>query len=182
MASSATAVRVGVTGKIWVAPQGTAVPTATSTVLASGYNEIGYATDGGVTLGVGTDTTDIRAWQNGDLVRRVQTSVTFTVQFAMLETNEFSLKTFFNNYTHGAGVTDGQVTMNGNQAFRGAVVIDVIDGTSLLRFVFPDAQVTDRGDVSIVNGDAISWDVTLSGYPDTSGNSGYVYVASDAAS
>ena len=46
MASSSTAVRVGVTGKIWVAPQATAVPTATSTVLASGFNEIGYATDG----------------------------------------------------------------------------------------------------------------------------------------
>jgi len=182
MALTATAVRVGVTGKIWVAPQGTAVPTATSGVLASGYNELGYATDDGVTLTVDNDTTDIRGWQNGDLLRRVQSSVTFSVQFVMAETNEYTLKTYFNNYTHGAGVTDGVVTMNGSQPFRGAVVLDVVDGTNLIRVTFPDAQVTDRGDISIVNGDAITYDVTLSGYPDASGNAGYLYVASDAAS
>jgi len=182
MALTAGAVRVGVTGRVWVAPQGTAVPTATSGTLASGYNDIGYASDDGVTISVENETTDIRAWQNGDLLRRVQQSVTFSVQFVMVETNEYSLKTYFNNYTHGAGVTDGIVTMNGSQPFRGAVVLDVVDGTNLLRFTFPDAQVTDRGDISIVNGDAITYDVTMSGYPDSSGNAGYLYVASDAAS
>lgn len=181
MASNASAVRVGVTGKIWAAAQGTAVPTATSGALTS-FNELGYATDDGVTITAENETTDVRAWQNGDLLRRVQTSATFSLQFIMAETNEHTLKVYFNNYTHGAGVTDGIVTMNASQPFRGAIVVDVVDGTSLLRYVFPDAQVTARGDISIVNGDAITYDVTLSGYPDTSGNAGYVYIATDAAS
>jgi hypothetical protein len=182
MALTAGAVRVGVTGRIYVAPQGTAIPTATSGVLASGFNDMGYAKDDGITISVENDTTDIRAWQNGDLVRRVQSSVTFSIQFVMIETNEYSLKTYFNNYTHGAGVLDGSVTMNGSQPFRGAVVLDVIDGTNLIRVAFPDAQVTDRGDITIVNGDALAYDVTMAGYPDSAGNAGYIYVASDAAS
>lgn len=183
MALTATAVRVGVTGRVYYAPQGTAVPTATSGSLATGgWNDVGYASDDGLTLTTDTETSDIRGWQNGDLLRRVQTSVTFALNFRMVETNEASLKLFFNNYTHGAGATDGVVTMNGAQAYRGAFVVDVIDGTSLLRFVFPDGQVTDRGDVSIVSGDAIGWEVTVAGYPDASGNAGYLYVASDAAS
>lgn len=182
MALNATAVRVGVTGRVWFAPQGTAVPTATSGVLASGFNEVGYVMDDGITVTVDNDSTDIRAWQNGDLLRTVQSSVTFSVQFIMGETNEFSLQLFFNNYTHGAGVVDGSVTWNGSQPYRGAFVIDVVDGTNLIRIVLPDAQVSDRGDISIVNGDAFTYDVTLRGYPDTSGNAGYMYIASSAAS
>lgn len=181
MALTSTAVRVGVTGRIYYAPQGTAVPTGTSQALAL-YNDVGYATDAGVTISPSTDSTDIRAWQNGDLVRRVQTSATFSVQFVMLETNENSLKLYFNNYTHGATVTDGNITMNGSQPYRGAFVIDVVDSTNLMRIVFPDGQVTDRGDIAIVNGDAMTYDVTITGYPDATGNSGYVYYATDAAS
>jgi len=183
MALTASATRVGVTGRIWYSPQGTVVPTTTSASLATGgWVDVGYATDDGLTVTVDNSSADIRAWQNGDLLRRVQESVTFSVQFVMAETNEHSLKLYFNNYTHGAGVTDGSVTMNGLQPYRGAFVIDVIDGTNLMRFVFPDGQVTDRGDISIVSGDAITYDVTIAGYPDSAGNPGYIYLATDVAS
>jgi len=182
MALTATAVRVGVTGRVYFAPQGTAIPTATSGVLASGFNDVGYITDSGITVSTATDTNDIRAWQNGDLLRTVQKSATFSVKFAMAETNEYSLLLFYNNYTHGAGVVDGSVTWNGAQPYRGAFVLDVIDGTNLIRITMPDAQVSDRSDVSIVNGDAFVYEVSIRGYPDTAGNAGYMYIASAAAS
>lgn len=181
MALNASAALVGLTGRVWYAPQGTTVPTATSGAL-TGFNDVGYATDDGLTLTTDTATTDLRAWQNGDLLRRVQTSVTFSLNFRMAETNEQSLKLYFNNYTHGAAAVDGVVTLNGAVPYRGAFVVDVIDGTNLLRLVFPDAQVSDHGDISVVSGDLLSYEVTVSGYPDASGNSGYLYVASGAAS
>jgi hypothetical protein len=181
MALNAQAARVGVTGKIWYAPQGTAVPTATSGAL-TGFNEVGYASDGGVTLSINTDTADLRGWQNGDLLRRVQRSVTFSIQFAMAETNEKSLELYFNNYVHGAGAADGVVTLNGNQPYRGAFVLDVVDGVHLMRLVFPDGQVSDRGDTPITSGDLIVYDTTIAGYPDALGNAGYLYISSIAAS
>ena len=181
MPLAASAVRAGLTGSILYAPPGTTLPTATSTALA-GFVDVGYATDDGVTVTVDTQTADIRGWQNGDLLRRIQQSVTFSVHFIMAETNENSLKLFFNNYTHGAGVVDGTVTWNGGVPSRGPVVIDVLDSTNLMRIVMPDAQVTDRGDISIVSGDIIKYEVTMAGYPDATGNSGYMYVSSAAAS
>lgn len=181
MALNAQAVRVGVTGKIWFAAQNTAVPTTTSGAL-TGFNEVGYATDAGVTLSIDNDTADIRGWQNGDLLRRVQRSVTFSVQFVMAETNEQSLLLYYNNYVHGAGAVDGTVTFNSNQPYRGAFVIDVVDSPYLMRVVFPDGQVTDRGDTNITSGDLIGYDTTISGYPDASGNAGYMYVATIGAS
>jgi hypothetical protein len=61
-------------------------------------------------------------------------------------------------------------------------VIDVVDGTNLVRYVFPDAQVTEWGDISIVNADAISYEITVTGYADSAGNGHYTYVESIAAS
>jgi hypothetical protein len=181
MALQATAVRVGVTGKIWFAPQGTAVPAATSGAL-TGFNEVGYATDAGVTLTINNDTADIRAWQNGDLLRRVQKSVTFSVKFVMAETNEQSLLLYYNNYAHGAAAADGVVTFNSNQPYRGAFVLDIVDSPYLMRVVFPDGQVTDRGDTAITSGDLIGYDTTVAGYPDAAGNAGYMYLATIGAS
>lgn len=181
MALNAQAARVGVTGKIWFAPQATAVPTATSGAL-TGFTEVGYATDAGVKLSINNETADIRGWQNGDLLRRVQKSVTFSVQFVMAETNEASMLLYYNNYSHGAGAVDGTVTFNSNQPYRGAFVLDVVDGTYLIRIVFPDGQVTDRGDTAITSGDLMGWDTTIAGYPDTSGNAGYMYLSTIGAS
>jgi hypothetical protein len=72
--------------------------------------------------------------------------------------------------------------MNGSQPFRGAVVLDIIDGTNLIRVAFPDAQVTDRGDISIVNGDASPTTSRWPATPTRPGTPAIIYVASDAAS
>lgn len=182
MALNSAAVAVGVTGSVYVAPVGTTVPTSTSAGLAAGFVDVGYISEDGVTEGNANDTNDIVAWQNGDIVRRVQTSYDFTVAFTMIETNEASLALFYGNFTHGPGVTDGIVQVTGVQSGRIAVVINVIDGTRLIRTVLPSAQITERGDVSHVNGDAISYPVTITAYPDANGVKAYKYIASDAAS
>lgn len=182
MALDATAVRVGVTGRVYFAPPGTTVPTSVTGSLNAAFKDVGYATDAGVTFGVSVDSNDIKAWQGGVTVRRVQTGVTYTLAFTMLETNENTLELFFNNFTHGAGAADGTVDLNSDQPYRGAFVVDVVDDDQLLRYVVPDGQVSDRGDVSIVNGDAISYSVTVTAYPDANGSAGKVYTEATAAS
>jgi len=182
MAQNAQAVRVGVTGAIYTAPLNTTVPTDVSSALNAAFREVGYATEDGVTLGVETESTDIKAWQNGLTVRRVQTSKDFTLAFSMMETNAASLEVFFNNYTHGPGGASGSVTLNGDQPYRGAWVVDVVDDTDLIRIVIPDGQVTETGEVSIVNGDAMTFPVTITGYPDSGGDAGTIYFDTEAAS
>lgn len=182
MGNAATATRVGVTGAVSYAPTGTTAPTTAIGTLASAFNDVGFVTDAGITLAYNTSTADIRAWQGNALVRRTLTQFDCTAKFSMLETNERSLLLYYGNYTHGAAAASGVAGANGSSPFRGVFVIDVVDGTSLVRYVFPDAQVTDWGDISITNADAISYEITITGYADSAGNGHYTYVESIAAS
>ena len=176
MATTASSVLVGVTGSVYMAPTGTALPTTTGASLNAAFVEVGYISEAGVITSTSTSTNDIKAWQNGDVVRRVQTQHDYTVKFTMLESNPNSLELYYNDYTSG----DVQVT--GTQGFRGCFVINVVDGTDLVRIVLPDAQVTERGDVAYVNGDAASYEVTLTSYPDGSSVKAYLYFTTDGAS
>jgi hypothetical protein len=182
MANSANNVRVGVTGAVYFAPASTAVPTSVSTALNAAFEDVGYISEDGVTESTATDTNDIRAWQNGDIVRRVQTSHDYSVAFTMIETKAKSLELFYGNFTAGPGGASGVVEVNGEQPYRGAFVLHVIDDTDLIRVVIPDGQVTERGDVQRVNGDATSYPVTITAYPDANGVKAFIYYETDAAS
>lgn len=182
MVATAANVQVGVTGTVNVAPTGTAVPTSTSGALNTAFYDVGYISEDGVTETTGTSTSQIKAWQNGAIVRTVQTEHNYQLKFTMIETNEKSLEVYYGNYTHGAGAADGSVQVTGTQGYRGAWVVHVIDGTDLRRIVIPDGQVTERDDVSYVNGDATAYGVTIDCYPDTSGVKAYHYFAGDGAS
>ena len=174
-------VRVGVTGAVYVAPSATALPTSTAASLNAAFTDVGYIGEDGVTTSTGTDTSEIKAWQNGDVVRRVQTSHDFTVQFAMIETNAKSLELYYGNYTSG-GAGSGSVQVTGTQPYRGSFVVHVVDDTDLIRIVIPDGQVSERGDVSYVNENAVSLDVTITCYPDASGVKAYLYFETAGAS
>jgi hypothetical protein len=50
-----------------------------------------------------------------------------------------------------------------------------VDGDVDIRIVIPDGQVTERGDVTYANGEAIGYDVTVTAYPDDSGVKAYIY-------
>lgn len=182
MPTTAANVKVAVTGSVYTAPTGTALPTSVSAALNTAFSDLGYISEDGVVLSTATDQTDIKAWQNGDTVRSIQTSHDFTVAFTMIETNELTLAVFFNAFTHGAGAASGTALIKGNTPYRGEFVINVVDGTDLFRLVLPDAQVTSREDITLANGEAIGYGVTLTAYPDASGNKGYLYVETVAAS
>jgi hypothetical protein len=182
VATTAANVQVGVTGHVYTAPLGTALPVTPTATLNAAFQEVGYINEDGLVTSTSTDQNDIKAWQNGDIVRRVQTSHDFTIQFTMLETNEKVLEVYYGNFTHGALGAPGVATVRGEQGYRAAWVFDVIDGSEEIRIVIPDGQVTERDDVSYVNGDAIQYGVTLTTYPDVSSNKAYIYFETDAAS
>lgn len=179
MAATAGNLLVGVTGSIYMAPSGTALPTTVSASLNAAFADLGYISEDGVSTSTSIDTNDIKAWQNGDTVRKIQTGHDFQVNFTMLETNAKSLELYYGNYT---SATNGKVEVKGVQGYRGCFVINVIDDEALVRIVLPDAQVTDKGDVSYVNADPASLPVTLTCYPDTSGVKAYLYFETDGAS
>jgi hypothetical protein len=159
MALEADNVIVGVTGGVFFAPLGTALPVDATTALAVAFEEVGYLEESGVVEGQTSSTTKIKAWQNAAVVRILETEHSATLKLTMQESNPNTLELYYGNYAAGA------VEVSGGVRPHYVIVIDVIDGTNTVRMVAEDAQVTERGDVSYVNGAIASYPITLECFP-----------------
>lgn len=175
-----TADQTNATGAIFSAPLGTTVPTNATATLDAAFVDSGYVSEDGLSFTPEISTTDINEW-NGSLVRRIKETFNGTLSWAHLETSEQSLKNAFGD----DAVTAAAATQNhGNQlavAIAGdlpaakAWVFKLKDGDNRMLIVVPNGQVTGVEEVSFTSSDAITWGVTLSAYPDSAGNSIYIY-------
>lgn len=170
MALSADNVKVGVTGGAFKAPLGTTLPTTSGASLNVAFKEVGYLSEEGIVQSIGTDTTDIKAWQDGTTVRKVKTSFDLTYQLTMIESNEHTLEAYFGNYSAGA------VEISADLGARKSWVFNVVDGSDQIRVVIPDGDITERGDVEFKNDGAISYPITITAYPDDNGVNAYLYL------
>jgi hypothetical protein len=177
MATIAANVNVAVTGGVYYGPTSTPLPASPSAALNAGFLDCGYIGEDGITQTVGDTTTEIRAWQNSDVVRRIQTDHSAQFKLTLLENNANTLAAYFGgNYTAGVGKIQSGVLP------RKAWVFHIIDGTSLVRVVVPDGQIVERGDVVYKNGEAIGYPITIECYPDVNGVKAFVYYATATVS
>lgn len=174
MALDTTKVRSGATGVISVAPTGTTLPTNATATLNVAFEDLGYISEEGIVESINADITDLKAWQLGTIVRKIQTSHDVTYAFAPIEFNPVAVEAYFGNYTDEADGASWEITAE--QLPHRIWVIDVLDGEVRMRFVIPDGQVTERGDFNIVNGELMSMPLTLSCFPDTTGVKAYGYI------
>lgn len=167
MALDSTKVRAAVSGAVSIGPTTAAAPTSASSAL-TGFTDLGYVSDAGVTEARSRDTNEIHAWQGGALVRTLITSGSLTFQFVMLETKLETVKLFYGVATVTSTATDGNfIVVPTSTGGRQSFVVDVIDGAELIRVYVPQGEVTEVGDRVYVNTDPVGYDVTLTAYPDT---------------
>ncbi|TPG05587.1 hypothetical protein [Curtobacterium flaccumfaciens] len=169
MSLEAENVRVAVTGAVYSAPKTATRPTSASSAL-TGYGDHGYIGDGGVTETRDRSTNQIRAWQNGALVREVVTESSMKYQFILLETKKENIELYY-----GSKVADnGSIKINPSKTGgRRRFVIDVIDEDDLIRVDIPDGEITEVGDQVYVNGEPIGYEVTVTSYAITDGDESY---------
>lgn len=161
--TDAAAVRVAVTGAVYVAPTGSTAPTDATTALDAAWKSVGYISEDGVVESNDTENEEVKAWQNSDIVRKTITKNETMYQFTMIETNAESLGLF---YGKTIAALDTSHTIGGLSAGRISLVIDVIDGTQTVRRFVPSAEVTERGEVNLTASEAMGYDVTVTAYPD----------------
>ena len=160
MALTADNVVVGITGRVYVAPTTAAAPTDSTTALAVDFVDLGYVSADGVNFSTDRSTSQIRAWQDADLVREVVTEATVTYSFTLLETSEAVIGAYF-----GSAMVDGKIALNpsatgGKKSF----VIDVVDGTKGIRHYVPAGEILTVEAQSITNGDALGYGITVTAY------------------
>lgn len=168
------------TGAILSAPLGTSLPTSAVDTLDGAFKDSGYVSADGLQLTPDISTADINEW-GGALVRRVLENFNGTLSWTMIETNEESMSVAFGdsyvtataaNASHGNQLA---VALGAHLPEAKSFVFKMKDGDNRILIVAPNAQITEVGEVSFVNNDAIGWQVTLSCYPDSTGESIYIY-------
>lgn len=179
-----TAAKPKVGGAISRAPLGATIPTAADTELASGYKNLGYVADSGLSRSIERDSEDIKAW-GGDTVYVLDKGKKETYKFTMLNaTDPEVLKTVHgdDNVT-GTALASGITVQSNNSAQSGHIyVIDMIESENTLhRIVIPNGIVTEIEDISYVDSDVLGYGVTLTALADESGNTAYEYMKTAAS-
>ena len=171
-----------ISGWVHVAPVGTTLPTNTSDALDSAFLDLGYISDAGVVNSNSPSYDTINAW-GGDPVLRTLTEKDDTFKMAFLEAmNVNVLKTVYGE-DNVTTAEDGTITVkaNSNEVDPMSYVIDMLlKGNVKKRTVIPSAVITELGDISYTDSDAVSYEVTLGCTPDTDGNTHYDYIEGKA--
>lgn len=155
-------VRVGVTGEVYVAPVGTALPTTAIATPNVAFKGLGSVSEDGIAESRDRATDDIRIWQNSAIARTVITESSLRFTFTMVETKKETVELYY-----GSSVTDatGLITIDpAATGGRKSFIIDVIDGDKIERTVIAEGEVTEVGDKTYANGEPIGYEVTITAY------------------
>lgn len=162
----ASKVRVGVTGAVSVGATTATAPTGTASAL-TGFTDLGYLNEDGVTETRDMSTESIKAWQKGAIVRTVVTEGRLTYQLVMIETKKETVETYYGTIVTQAASEGNFVIVPTNTGGRKSFVIDVVDGAELERVYIPEGEVVEVGEKVYANGEPIGYEVTIEAYPNT---------------
>ena len=176
-AQNVTAGKPKIVGAVYRAPIGTTLPTTADGELDSAFKNLGYISDAGVVNSNAPTNTDIKAW-GGDIVLSVLTDKPDTFKMAFIESKNLDvLKTIYGE-ANVSGDIDNGITVKANSGEQAdqALVIDMVLKGAIKRIVIPDCKATALGDITYVDGSAVSYDTTFTCYPDSNGDTHLEYI------
>ncbi len=165
MVLNSSNVRVGITGALYRGDESAVAPTDADTALGTGWVDLGYFGEDGVTEARDRSTETIRAWQNGDTLREVVTEAGLTYQGVLVETKKETVELYYGTTV----AADGSVIIvPSSTGGRAPFVLDVVDGDHYIRTYIPAGEITEVGEQVYRNGEPVGYEVTIRAYPDDS--------------
>lgn len=150
-------------GGVYWAPIGTALPTDASTALSDAFLNVGFVSDGGVTLSSSTESSSQKAWGGTEVANSV-TAYEETTSFEMIEKSVNALKLAFgatNVTASGETVSAVRHTIDAFTTEAVLVVETLVNATEIRRTVVPRAKLIERGDVTFKDDELVKYPVTF---------------------
>ena len=187
MATTAANVSAGkpkIGGAVFRAASGTTPPTDATTALAAAFKDLGYCSEDGLVNTNSPSSTNIKAW-GGDTVLTIQEEKEDTFKLTLIETlNSEVLKAVYGSTNVTGALNTGlTVKANATEPEEGVWAIElVLNSNTVKRIVIPKGKISDLGDISYTDSDAIGYEITITAIPDTNGNTHYEYIKQSASS
>jgi hypothetical protein len=148
-------VAVAGTGHVWVAPEGTPIPTNLDE-LADPWVDVGYISDDGAQFSFSRDQEEITAWQSSEPVRVLITAEPKTITFELLEFDRESVELAFRGGEWSSSTPAIYTPPDPGASDIRAMAVDGIDGTiGEFRFTFPRVSLSGDVEFSLVRSDAV---------------------------
>lgn len=177
MANSAyvTAGKPKIGGAVHISDLPATLPTDATTAL-TGFTNLGYISEDGMTMAVTRDSEVIKAW-GGDTVMTSQTEFEETFTFTLIEALSDSVrKTVFGDSNVSGDLATGLTTIGNSQELPAhAWAIELVYNGATSRIVIPYGKVSEVGDTTYVDGEPVGYEITVTALPDTNGNCHYEY-------
>lgn len=170
-------------GAIFRAPLGTELPKDARADLDEAFRSLGYCSDDGLVNSNSPENDSVKAW-GGDTVLETQKEKPDTFQFTLIEAlNVDVMRTVYGDKNVEGDLENG-ITIKANsddQEYCAWVIDMILKGGILKRVTIPSAKVTEVGDITYSDGDAVGYDTTISAVPDADGQTHYEYIIKGSA-